>query len=301
MLNFQPIRITDKGEIEKHLKLYNFRACELGFANLFIWRLRCEVQFCIDEGFLFMWSYGDDKKIYYIMPVGNGDLAKAVNKLIDHAREAGHPLIFASLTAEMKNLLESAMPGRFEYAENRDVADYIYLSESLITLSGKKLHSKRNFINRFYQDYGDRITAEPINPDDLAELREFHIKWCENLNNPESIELETCAILQAFRHYNALGLNGLVLRVGGRIVAFSFGSRLSSDTFDVHVEKADSEYAGAYAVINNMMAKEYGSEFTYMNREEDMGLEGLRKAKLSYQPEIILYRYNAVLKGEQID
>ena len=298
MLEFREFSINDREEMEKYLINNTYRACDMGFQNMFLWRQQYEFRICIQDGFLFFRSLGDqhDFRHYYKFPLGKGDLAAAVNSLIDHTREAGERLRFFALPEDAKNALEAALPGRFEFSENRDSADYIYLSESLDSLSGKKLHSKRNFINRFYQTYGNLILVEPIDPEDLGELREFHKKWCAQMQDDPDLAKETCAVLQAFDHYSALGLHGLILKVEGRIVAFSYGSELTPDTFDVHVEKADTDYAGSYTVINNRMAKEFGPKYKYFNREEDVGVEGLRKAKLSYQPEIILHRWNAALK-----
>jgi hypothetical protein len=299
MLDFKPISIEDKEEIQKFLSIDSYKACDMGFQNMFLWRRQYEFRFCVEDDFFFFRSHGDDGECcYYKFPLGRGDVAQAIERLIAHTKAKGHGLRLFALTEQMKKRLEKACPGRFEYTENRDAADYIYLSESLASLSGKKFHSKRNFINRFYVDYGDRLTVEPIDSSDLSELREFHAKWAESMEGDSDLDKESYAVEQAFDHYDALELHGLILRVGGNIVAFSFGSQLTPDTFDVHVEKADTGYSGAYNVINNLMAKEFGSKYKYFNREEDVGLEGLRRAKLSYQPEIILHRWNATLKGE---
>ena len=125
----------------------------------------------------------------------------------------------------------------------------------------------------------------------------MNAKWCavNGCSEDASKQKEVCAVRKAFHHYDVLGLVGGILRVDGEIVGYTLGEPLNSDTFVVHIEKAFSEVRGAYPTINNQFVSHCASNFTYINREEDMGLEGLRKAKLSYQPEILLTKYTAVL------
>ena len=165
-------------------------------------------------------------------------------------------------------------------------ADYVYESEKLATLSGKKLHSKRNHVNKFKIVYADRWSYEPISEDNLEECVQTGLKW-RNENGCEEDEeknAELCVTLNSLRLFKELDLVGGALRVDGKIIAFTIGEPLSEDTFVVHIEKALGEIEGAYTMINQQFVQHACMDYKYVNREEDTGSEGLRKAKRSYRP-----------------
>ena len=178
----------------------------------------------------------------------------------------------------MRAELEKAFPDRFNFVSDRDYADYIYLRSDLSTLKGKKFQSKRNHLNKFRSNYPN-YTYKPLTSDLI----------------PACLELET-SMTAALQHLEQLDVIGGVLYVEDEIVAFTFGAPINQTTFDTCVEKANTAVEGAYAMINYEFANHIPSQYIYINREEDLGLEGLRKAKLSYQPEVILEKYMAELK-----
>lgn len=190
--------------------------------------------------------------------------------------------------------LEEWFPGEFLIAEDRDDFDYIYSREKLATLAGKKLHGKRNHIARF-KDGGD-WHYEPMTEKNLEDCRQMTYTWIkmrqEKWNEEMNEEVEV--LHEAFDHKEELGLVGGVLYRWDEIVAFTLGEPLNSDTFVVHFEKAYPEMQGAYPMINQQFVQHVCGEFSYVNREEDTGDAGLRKAKLSYYPEILLKKYVAV-------
>ena len=192
------------------------------------------------------------------------------------------------------------MPNRFVFEENRDGADYVYYSKDLITLAGKKLHSKRNFINRFQKEYGDRYQFREIDDSKYQQVLAYHNEWCKqnDCKEDESLRGEICGQLAGLKNRQALGLKTGVLYLDGKVIAYSFGTQLSEDTFVVHIEKADHTIDGAYPMINKCFAEHHCQNVEFINREEDMGLEGLRKAKLSYHPAFILMKYCATLKEQ---
>ena len=197
--------------------------------------------------------------------------------------------------------LEELMPGQFTFTADRDYADYLYLRTDLATLAGKKLQPKRNHVNKFKRTYPD-YQYTPITPDRIGECLDLEAEWClaNNCQQHEGTGNERRALTYALDHFEELGLTGGILHVGGRIAAFTFGMPINRDTFGVHVEKADTSIEGAYAMINYEFANHVPPQYVYLNREEDLGIEGLRKAKLSYQPAIILQKYSACLKQEPV-
>jgi hypothetical protein len=194
--------------------------------------------------------------------------------------------------------IEAEMPDIFDYKFNRSVSDYIYSSEKLVNLTGKKLQSKRNHINRFKRENEWEYGSLSGNPSLIKECKEMLDQWMEiNMADKDpSLVYDDVATTLMLDNFEYLGLKGGVIRVRGKIVAFTIGEPLTRDTFVVHVEKAYTSIHGAYSIINQQFAEHETTGFTYINREEDMGFENLRNAKLSYQPDILLEKYNARLK-----
>lgn len=234
------------------------------------------------------------------MPVGTGNPKDVLQKLINDATEENQPFCILGVCTGMRNELEDTMPEQFQFTADRDYADYIYLRSDLATLKGKKFQAKRNHINRFRNSYPN-YEYTPITPDRIKECMELEAEWCKvnNCDQQEGTGNERRALIYALHNFEALGLTGGILHVDGKIVAFTFGMPINKDTFGVHVEKADTSIDGAYAMINYEFSSRIPEQYTYINREEDLGIEGLRKAKLSYQPTIILEKYMACYKPVQ--
>ena len=289
MLVFTKAEIKDKADIDKLLKCSSCESMEYNFTLLFIWQNQYGIEFAIEDDMLYIRS-GISKKAY-LFPCGKGDLKSAVDKLFDYCPDG---LMFYSLNDVQKTFLEREYPGKFTFTENRDAGDYVYLAESLINLKGKKLSSKRNHINKFEAENPD-WQYEEINDDNLDEIKIMHEKWCkaQDFNERKGLKEETEAVKIALKNYKELELFGGLIRTGGEVVAFSIGDKLNRDTVLVHIEKAFSSINGAYTIINREFVKHNCVGFTYVNREDDTADEGLRRAKLSYQPYEIIKKYNA--------
>ena len=292
MLSFRPLELEDKQVIDSYFEKEHSRKCAHSFNTIYLWQGHYNTNFCIENDTMFIRSVSDGVPSYHL-PIGSGELAESMEHILEDTRAFSEPPRIVGMRREDTERLEAAMPGRFRFTERRDSAEYIYLASSLASLAGKKLHSKRNFINRFTQAFAGRYEYLTYRGGMKGEVLQFHKKWCEQNNCKLSASLrdEKCVIHLALDHFDVLGLTGGVLKLDGEIIAFTFGSRLGEDTFDVHVEKADGEIPGAYPMINNCFVKNECMQYRYINREEDMGLEGLRRAKLSYQPEILLEDY----------
>ncbi len=301
MLTFKDITPADKNLITSFTMNSNRRNCDLSFSNLCSWKFLYNTQFAVVEGFL-IFKFWVEGKLAYMMPLGNGDLKSVLKKLEKDANEEGHPFCMLGVCSSMRTELETIMPGQFVFTEDRDYADYIYLRSDLATLKGKKFQPKRNHINKFRNTYPD-YTYSPITPERIPECLELEAEWCKenNCDQQEGTGNERRALIYALQHFQELGLTGGILHARGRMAAFTFGMPISQDTFGTHVEKADTSIEGAYAMINYEFANHIPEQYLYINREEDLGIEGLRKAKLSYQPVIILPKYMACLKSQPME
>ena len=180
MLEFRDITLEDKPQVDACARAYSYHLCEHCFTDLFIWRGHYKTRICFWEGFLFVRMQTlTDQSVMYLAPIGEGDLAAAIGILEQDARDNGVPFAMCSIAEEMKNRIEQVMPDRFEYSTDESGWDYIYLSEKLQTLSGKKLQSKRNLVNRFQAAYEGRWSYEDISEANTHDAFQFHIKWCE--------------------------------------------------------------------------------------------------------------------------
>ena len=301
MIAFKDITIQDKDTITAYTMNSCRRNCDLSFSNLCSWRFLYHTKFAIVDNFLVFKFWAGDE-LAYMMPVGEGNLEKVLNELVEDARQEGEPFCMLGVCSCMREDLEAIMPGQFGFTVDRDYADYIYLRSDLATLKGKKFQSKRNHINKFRNTYPD-YEYTPITKDRIQECLELEAKWCKanDCDQQEGTGNERRALLYALNHFEELGLTGGILHVNGQIVAFTFGMPINKETFGVHVEKADTNIDGAYAMINYEFANHIPEQYIYINREEDLGIEGLRKAKLSYHPETILEKDMACLKEQPVE
>lgn len=300
MIPFKDIELQDKELITSYTLNSPRQNCDLSFSNLCSWRFLYHTKFAILDGFLLLkfWSGGE---LVYMMPIGNGDLNKVLDALKEDARQEGGSLCLLGICEGMCSELESFLPNQFRFTADRDYADYIYLRTDIATLSGKRFQAKRNHINKFKRTYSYKYS--PITPDLVQECIALEAEWCKvnHCDQYEGTGNERRALVYALHHFDELGLTGGVLHVDGKIAAFTFGMPINQDTFGVHVEKADTTIDGAYAMINYEFVNHIPEQYVYINREEDLGIEGLRKAKLSYQPTIILEKYIACLKAEPVE
>ncbi len=294
--NFHPIQISDREWVNEKLKESNHASCEYSFANNFIYAKAYDVQ----VGELFgcgVIRYRDKRKkgqYSYSFPFGNGDKRAALETMRALCRQDGQALqMYPVLEADRTHLIEW-FRGEFEIDADRGDFDYIYTVEKLASLRGKKLHGKRNHIARFMDAQDWRY--EPMSAANIEGCREMSKKWermrADKWN--DSMEEELNVLDEALDHFEALGFVGGVLYKADEIVAFTIGERLNADTLVVHFEKAYPDLQGAYPMINQQFILHEGTGFTYVNREEDTGDLGLRKAKLSYYPELILKKYRVV-------
>lgn len=288
MLDFIEPQISDKPWIDELFSLSGHMGCTYCFGTLFNWQGKYNVQVARISDALIIKSGGDNGT--YSFPAGNFDVRGLFEILLNDARENNRIFKMYSITKEQKKLLSELFPGKFEFTEHRDFFDYIYNTNDLINLAGRKYHGKRNHISKFIRTYKN-WEYEPMTSENLDECREMAKLWYSLEDTSNGLDDERLALMRAIGNFEALGFSGGVLRVDGKAVAVTLGERLNSETYCTHFEKALTEYAGAYTMINREFAANALSEYKYINREEDMGLEGLRRAKLSYNPAFLLEKY----------
>ena len=299
-IDFKPITIDDKEVITSFTLPSPLRNCDLAFSNMCSWRFLYQSEYAVYKNFLLIRFYIEEKnkkRIAYMRPIGNGDFRDALLQLEEDSWQHGHPLLMLGVTPISKDLLEEAFPGEFSYIPERDYFDYIYLREDLATLKGKKFQAKRNHVNKFKKQYA--YEDEPLTAELVPECLEFEAKWYKaNRTDDDQEELtdERKSMIFALNHFKELNLLGGAIRIDHKLVAFTFGSPINQDTFGVHVEKADTDYDGAYSIINQEFASRIPEQYIYVNREEDLGIPGLRKAKLSYNPTILLPKAAVIKK-----
>ncbi len=295
-LHYKPLTLADQEAISAITLKSDNQDCDYSFSNLYSWHFLYDPLFCIIDDILVL-KYNMEGQPHYMMPMGEGNLLPILQAMIDECHAEGHPFVMDSISEKNAALLEKLMPGRFDISTDRDYCDYIYLRSDLSQLKGKRYQPKRNHINQFMNAY-PHWSYTPITPDRINECLEMERRWCiaNDCEDHEGLGEERQAIVHALMHIDELGLTGGILFVEGKIVGFTFGMPINGDTFGVQVEKADSSIKGAYAVINQQFASHLPERYTYVNREEDLGIEGLRKAKLSYQPTQLLPKYSATLK-----
>lgn len=291
MLKFREIRIEDKDRSRELLEYSDYRGCEYTFGNNFIWSEPFKIKVAFYKDFYLVESEGE-----YFFPAGRGDFKEVVELLREYCRQQGRHLCFGSSPKSGVQFLKENYGDMIEVYTNRDFFDYCYNYDDLSTLIGKRYHSKRNFINRFIQN---DWSYENITDDNIKDCRELLDKWYEENKDSgdPSMEQEVYAAGKGLDYFNELGFVGGLLRVDGSAVAFTYGERINSDTFDVHVEKALSGIDGAYPMINKEFVSKCCSEYKFINREEDVGEENLRKAKLSYHPAFMEEKFSVVFKN----
>lgn len=281
---FKKPQLEDKELIRDYFMTRRTRSCERCFANVYLWSRHYPVGFAVIEDTLVFRSSGDIPS--YTYPAGTKEnTKKALDYLTALCEEQGVPFTMYLVTPEQFEELESFYPGRFQIEYDRDTADYVYEKEKLATLSGKKYHGKRNHINKF-KELNPDWSYEQITDDNVEECFQMGLKWRKEngCDDDDGKVAELCVALNSLRLIKELDLRGGLLRVNGEVVAFSIGEPVSDDTLVVHIEKAFADIQGAYPMINQQFVLHEGDGFEYINREEDMGVEGLRKAKESYRP-----------------
>ena len=293
MLEFRKIEKNDRDVIKRILAVSDFRGCEYSFANNLAWHRLYDAWICIEGGFyISMVKWGG---LHFSFPAGEGDLPKLIAELRLIAESENVPLSIGSLSNEHIELFRELYGDSFDVSEDEGDADYIYRASDLRDLKGRKYHGKRNHLKKI-ESAG--FSYSPLTEADFDGCIVFAAEEYNKRGgySEKSLIGEQYALNTFFENFGFLGLSGGVLRIDGRIAAFTIGEQINSDTLDIHIEKADISKDGTYAAINNYYAVQASQGLEYINREEDLGIEGLRKSKQSYHPLYLLRKYTATFR-----
>ena len=298
MESFRPVDIADRELLQQFLTRYPNEASECTFSNLFIWGNGDGIEWAVRDDVLLLHAMVGGVKPCMLMALADHSrIGAALDAAVAAMEERGEPFHMRCLPQWYCRLMEEARPGRFCFEREPHHDDYVYRVEDLINLSGKRYHGKRNHVNRFLQEYGDRYIYEAFTPALAQECMELHMQWYRAHRDTGSPGLrEECeSVERALFNAGALGLVGGVVRVDGKVQAFSMGESITDQMALIHIEKANAEIPGLYAVINREFLAHSFAAKTFVNREEDMGDEGLRRAKQSYHPARMIEKFGARL------
>jgi hypothetical protein len=295
--DYKPLSLDDIEPVRNFLWRYQPQTSELTFTNLFIWRSKYDWRWSVEKDWLLLLGSEGNGDQFLLPPVGPKPRLEVVDRMLRWFRDhkgAVRPRIERGDERLASEISGSAL---LTIEPSREHFDYVYRSEDLIHLRGSRYHAKRNHISRFLRS--SEFELVPISEDILAACAEFQERWCEWRRCEDDMNLlgEWEAIKVALAHYTDLNVQGAAIMIDTKVEAFTFGERLNEDTAVIHIEKANPEIPGLYAVINQKYCEKYWSDVTYINREQDLGEEGLRKAKLSYHPDHLVQKFRITLSA----
>ena len=299
-LSFRPVEIQHRDIFLPYLTK-NSQTCDRAFVNTFCWQHLFRTQWAEANGFLIIRAFinGERRAAYILVSQKDTPTYSDILPALEaDAAKFGQPLTLMGLNEDECDALQRQLPGQFFFDKNRDFADYVYKAEDLKTLKGRKYAQKRNHVNKFKSLYNYHYEA--ITKDNISECMQLEESWIGQHAEDTSAQSEYLTIQNAFQHFEALGLLGGALYVDGKLVAFTYGSAIRNDIFCTHVEKADIHYEGVYQMINYLFAQHLPEQFTFINREEDIGLAGLRKSKTSYHPAMLAYKHTALKLNDEM-
>jgi hypothetical protein len=294
MLEFHPFQIEHRGRLLPYLRKHS-QTCDRTFTNLFCWQHFYHARWAeTDDWLVVRANINGERRVAYI-PISKTETPyypTIIPLLEEEATNLHQSLTLMGLSGTESALLKEQCPNDFIFDNNRDFADYIYLAEALRTLKGRKYAQKRNHVNKFKSLYHYRYV--PIHQDNIQDCLTLEESWLKQHDDDHSAVSEYETIRRALENFDALELSGGILYVDDQVIAFTYGSAINDRMFGTHVEKADIRYEGSYQMINYLFAQHLPAQYTLINREEDLGLAGLRKAKMSYEPIQLAYKTTAV-------
>ena len=291
---FKDLSLEEKPLLDTLFKHFPPLLSEFTFTNLFIWRHAYQLKVSRLKNFLCLLS-DQGENSFFFPAIGEGDMVVCYRVLLQYLKEKGALPKIARVPEAVVAKTDWKAEG-FVVELDRAQSDYIYLTEDLIKLEGRKYHRKRNHIKQFKEKYTYQYI--PLTSEWISECLRLETEWCD-LRHCEVIPgllNESIAIKEAFTHFEELGLKGGAILINGKVEAFTLGEPLNQDTVVIHIEKANSAYEGLYSLINQAFLENQWSGYNYINREQDLGEEGLRKAKESYFPHHMINKYTIALK-----
>jgi hypothetical protein len=290
---FAGLDLSHRQVIEDYYKGAGPKISELNFSEIFAWHNIRDTKITSHNGNICLFLNKNGKKYFY-PPLGLNEPVKTTIALLEWLFKEEKEAFAYGFDEDGAKACEAS--GVMTALEDRDNADYVYSSDELIKLSGRKFDGKRNHLKRFLKGYEFELL--PVSGPMMPEVKDFQQKWCEARLCSDDLSLmnENKALHEVLDSWENLSMTGAVIKIKGRIQAFTAASRLNADTAVVLFEKANPEFDGIYQAINKMFCENYLKDYKWINREQDGGEEGLRKAKLSYNPAKLEMKYTIRLK-----
>ena len=293
-MDFTEITLKDKPLFDRHLMLHNPQISELTFTNLFAWRNYYQFRYTEINGLLCIIAAPAGSEPYALMPVGDlnrGMFEETFRELNGYFKQMNWKPVFKKITSDELAYFKSHVNSVEDFVFDRNNSDYLYLSQDLVHLKGKKFDGKRNHINKFKSKYD--FSYVPLDCSLVEECSRIMEEWCKekNCNCKEGDYCERQANMELLNNFGTLECRGALIFVNGNYEAFTVGEMLNRDTAVIHIEKANTKVAGLYTLINQQFCEREWTDTLYVNREQDLGLEGMRKAKLSYNPFKMVDKY----------
>ncbi|MCE9677031.1 DUF2156 domain-containing protein [Paraclostridium bifermentans] len=295
---FKDIEIDCKNILDKYFDLVDYEACEYCFTTLYMWKDLYNTKYYVEDDFAIVAGEYENKG-FIILPLAKKEnMNKAFDFIIKNFEKQHKQIHLKAINKEVVEYLQSVYGDRFEYIEERNNFDYIYDGESLRTLAGRKNQKKRNHLNSFVKEYGDRVEYKKLEEADFDECINLLKEWSKDKDESIELDSEFKAIKRIFKNYeklkDTLKISGIY--IDSKLEAFSIGEMLNDNMAVIHVEKANADIRGLYPYINQQFLLNEFSDVEFVNREEDLGIEGLRKAKLSYHPVKFAEKYTVIEK-----
>ena len=301
MLDFEPVSLEMYDTVYGYMSLYGEGSCQHSFVSMYSLFEKYGDCICEKDGFLYTFRsrLKPDGYRAYLAPMGGGDKAAAYEAVLNDAHENGAKAAFITLTKAEAAFLEERFSDRFAFENDRDLAEYMYRTEKMAYLPGGALVKRRTEANQFWNTYGSRASVERITSADFAEILDFERYWlAQNMRgeSTDALEQEACAIEKQLAYWDELHLSGVVLRLDGKVRGYSYGTPLSDEFYDALIEKGDKELVYPYRVLRKESVRQCALDRKYVNMEEDVGIEGLRKLKQAYKPEYLLEKFRVYEK-----
>ncbi len=298
-MNFELKNITleDKALFDSFFKDSAYINSEYTFTNMFMWRKSYKIRYALINDMLCIFSRHANSPETANFPLGIGDIKKAINSIVEYFDEIGQRPLIRIYDKKDMDILEDIFPNTFIFTEDRNSYDYVYNIDDLIQLSGNKYHSKRNHIYKFLSNYSYQY--HHMTKESLFDCYNLFEKWCDSKEGLiDGINEQREAVSELFANMDSLDLKGGFITVDDKPVAFSIGEVLNKEqsVVVIHLEHADTEFQGSFPLINKLFLENEWKDFALVNREEDMGLSGLRHAKKSYHPCLMVKKYIASIK-----
>jgi len=291
---FRNLHMGDRPAFDELFSRFPPVISEYTFTNLFMWRHTYRTKVARLQNTLCLLS--DHEEAPFFFPViGEGDMIECYRTLLQWLEAGGRGSRICRIPETVATQVDWESGG-MRAEPDRDQSDYVYLTQNLIRLEGRRYHRKRNHIKQFREKYSFEYI--PLTPDWIPECLRLEREWC-NVRNCEGVPglaNESTAIKEFLAHFGELKVLGGAILIEGRVEAFTFGESLNPQTVVIHIEKANPLFDGLYPIINQAFLANHWPGYEYVNREQDLGQEGLRKAKESYFPDHMVDKYMVRLK-----